>query len=285
MPVVEEIRKRYGALSAVERRIADVILEDPEQVTGMTVAHLAARARVSEGSVINFSTLLGLRGFSALKISLAREADAFPGFSFGSVTAEDTPMQALQKVIGSAVDAFSRAGRCVDGEALAAAAGALSRARRIELYGAGDSALMAQDAYFHMMRMGLPACAVTDYLSVSISADQLDESCAALAISHSGQTIQIVDAMAAAKRRGAVTICVTSYGDSDLAALCDVALVTPSAETDQHREAQLSRLAHLLVLDSLCAYISAQRGPETVERLDRVAAELSRCRYQKGRGR
>ena len=39
------------------------------------------------------------------------------------------------------------------------------------------------------------------------------------------------------------------------------------------------RKADLLVLDSLCSYISAQRGPETVERMDQVNAQLSRHRY------
>ena len=281
MRLIDQIRKGYAGMSAVEKRIANVILEDPAQVTNMTVAHLAARAQVSEGSIINFSDRLGVRGFSALKIGLARESESFTGFSFGSVTERDTPGSALQKMIGNAVDAFRQVGHSIEEQKLTAAAELLMAARRIDIYGAGDSFLMAQDAYFHMMRIGLPAYAVTDYLNFSISASQLERDCVALAISHSGQTIDVVEAMAAAKRQGARTICVTSCRGSTLCGLCDIALVTPGSETDQHREAQISRLAHLLVLDSLCAYIGAQRGQETVERMDQVDLQIARHRYRR----
>ena len=82
--LMERIRKDYGQMTAVERRIAAVILEDPVGVTNSTLAHLAAQAGVSEGSVVNFASRLGAGGFSALKIALARETHT--GFSFGDVT-------------------------------------------------------------------------------------------------------------------------------------------------------------------------------------------------------
>lgn len=279
MTLISRIQKEYPRMSAVEKRIADIILEDPVRVTNMTIAHLAARAQVSEGSIINFSTRMGTRGFSALKICLARESESFVDFSFGSVSAQNSPWTALQKVAGNAVDAFQRTSRTLDAKDLQNAANQLMAARRIDIYGAGDSALMAQDAYFHFMRIGLPAYAVTDYLTFQIAASQLDEGCVALALSHSGQTMEIVDAMDIARRQKAKTICITSYGDSALARLCGTVLVTSSSEAELHEEAAVSRLAHLLVLDSLCSYISAQRGPETVERMDRVNAQLSRHRY------
>ena len=41
--LMERIRKDYGQMTAVERRIAAVILEDPVGVTNSTLAHLAAQ--------------------------------------------------------------------------------------------------------------------------------------------------------------------------------------------------------------------------------------------------
>lgn len=281
MAVIDDIRKRYPEMSAVERRIADVILADPQRVTNMTISHLAARARVSEGSVVNFADRTGLRGFSGLKLSLAREMHTVSDLSFGSVDRRDTPRTALQKVTGNAVDAFRKTCRALREEDLQVAADHLMAARRIDIYGAGDSALLTQDAYYHFMRIGLPAYAVTDYLTCGIAAAQLDGDCVALAISHSGQTVAVTDAVELAKSQGAATICITSFADSALARLCDIALLTRSSEAEQHREAAVSRLAHLLVLDSLCAYIGAQRGPEMVERTDRVELLLARHRYQR----
>ena len=281
MTILEQIRKGYETMSAVDRRISDIIREEPDEVVNMTTAHLAARAGVSEGSVINYANKLGVRGFSALKIHLARETEAFAGFSFGSVLPKDSPSMALRKISGNAVEAFQQTSRSLQNEDLQAVADCLMAARRIDIYGAGDSALMAQDAYFQLMRIGLPAYAVTDYLTLSISASQLDSDCVALAFSHTGQTIEIIDAMTVAKKQRAKTICITSYPDSLLAGLCDTALVTYSHEAEQHQEAAVSRMAQLLVLVGLCSYISAQRGSKSVEQSDLVHQHLSRHRYQR----
>ena len=275
--LVERIRGAYARMSAVERRIADVILEDPVEVTNSTLAHLAVQAGVSEGSVINFAGRLGVGGFTALKIALARETCT--EFSFGGVTEGNTPLEAFQKMAGNTVDAIRRTVQTIRGEALEQAAALLVSARRIDIFGAGDSALIAQDAYFHFMRAGLPAYAITDYLTFSIDAAQLDGSCAALAISHSGQTAEIVDAMEIARQQGAQTLCVTSYGDSRLAGVCHTALVTASSEAERHQEAVVARLTHMMVLDALCAYLAAQRGGRMVERADEVEQYLSFQRY------
>lgn len=275
--LLERIHSGYPQMSAVEKRIAAVILEDPVQVTNSTLAHLAAQAGVSEGSVINFAGRLGVGGFSALKIALARETHT--GFSFGGVTEEDTALAAFRKTAGNAGDAIRRTAQAIRGEDLERAAALLASARRIDIFGAGDSALIAQDAYFHFLRAGLPAYAITDYLTYSIDAAQLDGSCAALAVSHSGQTAEIVDAMEIAGERGAATICVTSYGDSRLAGLCQVALVTASSEAERRQEAVAARLTHLLVLDALCAYLSARQGSRAVEQRDAAEQYLARRRY------
>lgn len=281
MTILEQIRTTYPSMSPVDRRISDIILELPEEVVNMTTAHLAARAGVSEGSVINYANRLGVRGFSAMKIALAKESESFTGFSFGSVLPRDNPSMALRKICGSAVESFQQTSRILRDDELQAAADALMHARRIDIYGAGNSALMAQDAYYQLMRLGLPAYAVTDYLSLSFAASQLDGDCVALAFSHTGRTIEVIDAMTVAKRQGARTICVTSYPDSLLAGLCDVSLVTYSHEAEQHQEAAVSRMAQLLVTVSLCAYLSAQLGTKSVEQSDLVHQHLSRHRYQR----
>ena len=275
--LIGQIREHYERMSGVERKIADVILADPVGVTNSTLAHLAARAGVSEGSVVNFAARLGTGGFSAMKIALARETHT--GFSFGEVTEGDTPLAALRKTAAGAEEAIRRTAQAMDGGAMERAAELLAAARRTVTFGAGGSALIAQDAYLHLMRAGFPAYAVTDYLSFSVAAAQLGPDCAALAVSHSGQTAEIVDAMEIAGAHGAGTLCVTSYGDSLLGRLCRVTLATASGEAERHQEAVAARLTHLMVLDALCAYLGAQRGSRTVEHEDLAERYLARRRY------
>lgn len=283
MALIEKIYGEYERMSPVERRIADVIMEMPDQLPRMSIAQLAEAADVSEGSIINFSHRLGVRGFRVLKIELARETDRRTALSFGSVTAKDTPWSALRKVSGNAVEAFQKTCQSICEEDLQAVAEVLMSAKRIDIYGAGDSGLMAQDAYLHFMRSGFPAYAVTDYLTIAISASQLDEQCVAIAISHTGQTEEIVDAMRIARQRGAKTICITSSQVSELGDVCDMTLITYATELERYQDAGISRLVHMVVLDSLCAYMSAQKGTVAMECLDEVRRHLARHRYQRER--
>ena len=68
---------------------------------------------------------------------------------------------------------------------------------------------------------------------------------------------------------------------SELKDVCDLTLVTYATELERRQDAGISRLAHMVVLDSLCAYMSAQRGTAAMERLDEVHQHLSRHRYQR----
>lgn len=74
-----------------------------------------------------------------------------------------------------------------------------------------------------------------------------------------------------AKTRGVVLIALTSFQQNPLAALSDVCLVSGEAPV-------VSRLTQLLVVDSLCAYIAAQRGMETMEYLDSEIEVLEQYR-------
>ncbi|MHB1137911.1 MAG: MurR/RpiR family transcriptional regulator, partial [Microthrixaceae bacterium] len=63
----ELIRDHRDALSPAERRVADVVVADPQFVAFGTVAELAERAGTSGASVLRLAARLGLDGFSTLQ--------------------------------------------------------------------------------------------------------------------------------------------------------------------------------------------------------------------------
>lgn len=274
------IKQRFASMSAAEKRIADVILRDPKRASGMTINYLAASAGVSVGTVVNFANSLGFSGFSALKINLAQNLEDFKGFSFDDIESTDSPKAALKKMVESACSSFRDTLMMIDEKALTDAARLLINAEKIEIYGAANSALVAQDAYQHMMRIGLPAYAVTDPLISGISASHLGKGSIAFGISHWGKTKSTVEAMRTAKARGASTICITSYSDSPICKVSDVVLVIVSHEVGQRREAWTSRLTHLLILDALCNYIGAQRAEQSIELMEEASLLIGE--YQEG---
>ncbi len=128
------IRQRYAGMSSVEKRIADCILAEPEKVMNSPLVYVAKKAKVSEGSVINFSNSLGYKGFSQLKINLAQYVSTYSVHD--EVTREDSPKQILRKLINRAIVSFESTYDTI-GQELQSATDLLSKAGKIVVVGVG----------------------------------------------------------------------------------------------------------------------------------------------------
>ena len=259
------IKKSYLSFSEIERRIADYILEYPQKVINMTTRVMSSELGVSEGSIINFSNHVGFSGFTKLKINIAQNMPDVNKFLFDSIAKEDNPKMALRKMVDNAVSAFNTTYDIISSNELIKVADMIMNAKRIEIYGVGSSSMVVNDVYYRFLRIGLPVYAVTDPHISSVSASMLDEDCVAIAISHTGKTIETLRPMQIAKSRGAKTIGITSYANSPLAQLCDALIVIASKEAEENKEAVVSRLTQLMVMDSICLYISSQCQDKAIE--------------------
>src|SRR2546427_9394996 len=73
MSVSGQIDLRLGDLTPTERRVAAVVVDDPEAVAFGTVADVAGRAGTSGASVVRLAAKLGYDGFVALQGSVREE--------------------------------------------------------------------------------------------------------------------------------------------------------------------------------------------------------------------
>ena len=70
--IIELIRNSFNDLTKTERRIASVILEDPQRVlVAENIASLAERTNVSQPSVFRFCKRFGAKGFPDFKFALS----------------------------------------------------------------------------------------------------------------------------------------------------------------------------------------------------------------------
>jgi DNA-binding MurR/RpiR family transcriptional regulator len=77
MAIAERVGNAASVLTPSERRVADVVLADPQAVAFGTVARLAEQAGTSGPTVVRFAAKLGYQGFAELQSEAQREmADA-----------------------------------------------------------------------------------------------------------------------------------------------------------------------------------------------------------------
>ena len=70
--IIEVIRSMRADLRKSDRKVADVVLEDPRRILNSTIGDTAALAQVSQPTVLRFTTAIGCNGFPDFKIRLAQ---------------------------------------------------------------------------------------------------------------------------------------------------------------------------------------------------------------------
>jgi DNA-binding MurR/RpiR family transcriptional regulator len=273
------IRIAMPTLAKGARRIAEYILEQPDQIVRMSVTELSEATASSEGSVINFCQRLGLSGFQQLKLSLAQEVVQPVHFIHEDLDRNDDVAAVCRKIFHSGVQALRDTLSVLEPHSLAQAVKIFREAKRIEIYGIGSSAPIAEDAHYRMLRIGLDAKVVTDSHVQAISASRTNPDVAILTVSHSGATHETVTSTKLAKQAGARTVVITNYGRSPIQAYADVVLFTMARETLFRTEAMTSRIAQLCVLDALIAALALADYERATQTLQSTFETLSLKRF------
>lgn len=276
---LNRIRIALPTMAKSAHRIAEFILERPEDIVGMSVTELSEATGVSEGSVINFCRSIGLSGFQQMKLSLAQEIVQPVQFIHEDLDRNDDMETVCRKVFHSGIQALRDTLSVLDPNALARAVEAIRAAKRIEIYGIGSSAPIAEDTYYRMLRIGLEARAVTDSHVQAISASRCDPDVTVITISHSGATHETVAATRLAREAGARTIVVTNFARSPIQAYADIVLFTMARETRFRTEAMTSRTAQLCVVDALIAGLALADYDHATDVLKKTFDVLSIKRF------
>lgn len=254
--VLARIRLSYKTMGPMSKNIADFILAEPQAVIAMSVTELSETTGASQGSVVNFCQNLGMSGFQHLKLSLAQALVQPVQYIHEDLNRDDDTETVCRKVFHGGIQALRDSMSVLEPKSIAEAVRLIREAKRIEIYGIGSSAPIAEDAHYRMLRIGHEAKVVTDSHIQAISASRTTPEVAVLTISHTGSTRETVVATQLAKEAGAKTIVLTNFGRSPIQAFADVILVTMARETLFRTEAMTSRIAQLCVIDTLIAALA-----------------------------
>jgi RpiR family carbohydrate utilization transcriptional regulator len=281
--VPEGVRDRLQAirpnLAPTAQRIADYVLEHAADVVHMSVTEVAEQANASEGSVVALCQQIGARGFQLLKIALARDLVQPLQFIHEDLARGDDVGTVAAKIFHSGMQAMQDTLRVIDTTALERAVKAILGARRVEVYGIGSAAPIAEDANYRLLRIGIESKSVIDSHVQAISASLTGRGVAVLTVSHSGSTHETVTATRLAKQAGATTICITNYGKSPLLAHTDIVLHTMARETQFRTEAMTSRIAQLAIVDALIACLALATYDRAVDTIAKTFEVLADKRY------
>lgn len=274
-PVLPRLRALLPSLPASDRRVAEAVLAEPDQVVYQSISELAEAAGTSPSTVVRCAQRLELRGFHDLKLALAQER-ALLGGDVAHADHDESPSATLRSVIEAGAQSVRDSLTTVGESEFKRAAEALNEARRILFVGVGTSAPLAQDAGYRFKAIGLEAEAPPDVHVQHVSAGRLEAGDVCFAISHTGSTRETNACVDAARSAGASTLAITSFSRSPLTELAETILVAGTREVSFRLEAMASRLAHFAVLDAVLvavAHADQARSEAALELYTQTLAE------------
>ncbi|MGI5243505.1 MurR/RpiR family transcriptional regulator [Dactylosporangium sp. CA-139066] len=284
------IRGLLPSLSRAEQRVGKIIIEQAATAAAMTITELAKRANTSETTVIRFCRAIGVSGYPELRLRLAAEAgrvqdDGTPETVGSDISLSDDLGQVVKTIAYADARAVEDTAAQLDLDALGRVIAAIAEARRIDVYGVAASAFVAQDFQQKLHRIGLTAYAWSDLHVALTSAALLREGDVAVGISHTGTTMDTIDALAEAGRRGATTVALTNFPKSPITRVANLVLTTAARETTFRSGAMASRLAQLTVVDCIFVGVAQRTYDRTKSALEATRDAVRSRRTKSDRGR
>jgi DNA-binding MurR/RpiR family transcriptional regulator len=261
-----EIRTKnmYSQLNKTEKKVADYILQNIDNIFRYPLAELASLSGTSQGAWVRFCKSIGFDGMKDLKKSLfvelnetiAETENSAPQLQFTDIKEHSTYISMAENVCFSSIQAIEATLKLFDEVMLSAIVDKIIKARAIRIFGLGASGLVADDLYYKLLRIGYNVSYCHDsHISLTYASTITDKDVAIL-ISYTGETKEILEALGIAKKNGATTLAITKYGKSSLAHSVDYVLYTSSPEIYKRSGAMSSRIAQLIIADILFTAIA-----------------------------
>ena len=270
----------FGNMTSVEKNIADYVLSHLKDVPYLSIKELSALCGASEASVLRFCKTIGYKGYRDFTISLSsvlgssmKEKKDTPMYT--DIQLGDSIATIIQNVTYNNVKSLEDSLSVTDENQIKEAIDVLCRTNNVCWFGFEASGIVCEDAVQKFSRINKPYRAYTDTHSIKAASAILNKDDAAVFISNSGETPEILDALDLVKETGAKVIAITRYSNSTLAIGSDICLRISTPEVTFRSAAMGSRIAMLNIVDILFSAVASETYSSIKNYLDKTREAIA----------
>jgi DNA-binding MurR/RpiR family transcriptional regulator len=225
--VIDTIQEHYDNIFNAEKKVADFILSNPEKAVNANVSELASFSGVSDATVIRFCKHIGYQGYYQLRINLSRDIGRK---QVPQISLEGDAENAVMEKIQSMASDLLAVGKNLNPQTLLECVNMIKSCKQVHIIAVGNTSPLSQYMGFRLGRLGIKCTynVLPEYFMNHVNlADPED---IVMAISQSGSSKQVVQAMELAKDKGLQTIAITAYMNSPVSNLADLILLSSVEE-------------------------------------------------------
>jgi len=220
--VIETIKEYYEQMFSAEKKVADFILTNPEKAVQTNVSELADLSDVSDATVIRMCKHIGYQGYYQMKINLSHDL----GRNALIQKQKENQPSTIKGLFDLFTYNFMNIANNLNAQTLVECARIIRDSNVVHIAAAGNTAPVASDLGFRLGRFGIRTThsMVAEYFLNYVSL--ANEGDAVLAISKSGSSRQVLQALELAKQKNLKTILMTAFECSPMSKLADHLLLT-----------------------------------------------------------
>lgn len=271
--VLEVIKENYSKIYTAERKVASYVLAHPTEVIDINVAELAHKSDVSDATVIRMCHHLGYKGYYQFRLSLAKDA--------GRNTSADEVVQiqqnSIQLIFNNYAQKMLEIGEGIDENALHNSIELIKKAGEVFIIGVGNTMPLVLYMGFRLGRLGI-RCVYDvgpeyflNHINLATKQDIV------IAISHSGSSIQVIQGIELAKKKGMKIIAITSSEQSPVYQMSDYSLLSAGASESFNCYKSYAHLREMAIIDALLEMLT---NWETIRQREADIPEMILAEYK-----
>jgi len=274
-PVLDVIRDNYGKIFSAERKVAEFILQNPQEAVNSNVAELAKKSGVSEATVVRMCHHLGYKGYYQFRLMLAK--DIGRDAQKENEELESTP-NAITKIFQEYANTLTAIGENINEDDIKACVNMIKTCKTAHILAVGNTTPLALYMGFRLGRLGVRCTydiAPEYFLNHVNLADKED---IIIAISQSGCSKQVIQGMELGKEKGLKMIAITGYKQSPISELADYALISNSRIEAFNYYKNYAHLNETAMIDALLELVTNWKTIEETG-ADKPEVILSEYKY------
>ncbi|MCK1982580.1 MULTISPECIES: MurR/RpiR family transcriptional regulator [Peribacillus] len=252
--ILLRIESLLNQLPNSERKIAQYILDNPNDIIRMTIHELADHANASSSAVTRFCHSIKVNSFSELKVSLSSLISQPEKKGFHDIEPNETIASIKNKIVSNSVQAIQETAHYLDETVLDNIIETMRSADVIYVYGLGASWLVAEDITQKWLRLGKIVSANQDPHITATALAASAKNTVFFCISNSGETEEVLELVDIAKAYGIKTIGLSRLGNNGLTKKVDMSLNHVRAPEAKFRSAATSSLFAQFLTVSIIFY-------------------------------
>ncbi|WP_370223913.1 MurR/RpiR family transcriptional regulator [Cytobacillus sp.] len=230
-----------------ESDLAKYIIENPDEISQLSISQIAKKIHISPATITRFCQKISFSGFNEFKHELKRYIDLRNKPTISSDIKEIDYFSNLYQNHLEIIETTFRKMTYLD---IQQAVSLLTDAKKVHVYGIGNSGIAAQEFKWKFFRIGIQVESITDPHQAVMDAALSSGGSLVLGISVSGKTKEVIDAVKIAKQQGASVLAITSDKTSELSQLADLSLLVMS-KSSMHMGQNISPTLPLFLLFDL----------------------------------